>query len=167
MRVWTRNHLGAHKALSPSPRRRYSPRLLSFPILVIQLDPSPTYNHHFKYITFTFRPFGRCFFQTPVYDLLPPQEHDNKNVSRPFVSSTLGYCNAPHVGVVGLTSFKWIASIIVLFIQSGFTIPPHIHPFIHTFKHRRRCQPCKATCQLIGSSLGSVRVLLRDMSTLS
>ena len=44
------------------------------------------------------------------------------------------------------------------FIPSGhpkrFTILPHIHPFIHTFTHRRRRQPCKATV----SSSGAVRV---------
>ena len=34
------------------------------------------------------------------------------------------------------------------------TILPHIHPFMHTFTHRRRCQPCKATA----SSSGAVRV---------
>ena len=33
-------------------------------------------------------------------------------------------------------------------------IPPSIHPFMHTFTHRRRCQPCKATA----SSSGAVRV---------
>ena len=42
----------------------------------------------------------------------------------------------------------------------------HIHPFIHTFTHRRRCQPRRVTA----SSSGAVRVsslaLLRDTSTL-
>ena len=34
------------------------------------------------------------------------------------------------------------------------TILLHIHTFIHTFTHRRRCQPCRATA----SSSGAVRV---------
>ena len=36
----------------------------------------------------------------------------------------------------------------------SFTILPHIHPVIHTFTHRRRCQPCKAPA----GSWGAVRV---------
>ena len=44
------------------------------------------------------------------------------------------------------------------FLTSGhsqcFTILPNIQPFMHTFTHRRRCQPCKATA----SSLRAVRV---------
>ena len=44
------------------------------------------------------------------------------------------------------------------FLTSGhskcFTILPHIHPFIHTFTHQRRCQPCRATA----SWSGAVRV---------
>ena len=35
-----------------------------------------------------------------------------------------------------------------------FIILPSIHPLMHTFTHRRRCQLCKATA----SSLGAVKV---------
>ena len=44
------------------------------------------------------------------------------------------------------------------FLTSGhskhFAMLPNIHPFIHTFTHRRRSRPCKATA----SSPGAVRV---------
>ena len=44
------------------------------------------------------------------------------------------------------------------FLTSGhsrrFTILPNIHLFMHTFTHRLKCQPCKATA----SSSGAVRV---------
>ena len=32
-----------------------------------------------------------------------------------------------------------------------FTILPHIHPFIHTFTHRRRCRPCTAPASSSGA----------------
>ena len=38
-----------------------------------------------------------------------------------------------------------------------FTILPHIHPFMNTFTHRRRCQPCKASTNSSGA--GGVRCL--------
>jgi hypothetical protein len=45
-----------------------------------------------------------------------------------------------------------------VFLTSGhskhFTVSPHIHPFKHTFTHRRRSEPRKATV----SSSGAVRV---------
>ena len=34
------------------------------------------------------------------------------------------------------------------------TILPHIHPFMNTFTHRWRCQPCKATASSSGAARG-------------
>ena len=48
------------------------------------------------------------------------------------------------------------AAFISLFIVTRahpkrFTIFPDIHPFMHTFTHRQRCQPCRATASSSGA----------------
>ena len=63
------------------------------------------------------------------------------------------------------TNSKWLNGLHIYiysaFLTSGhskhFTILPHIHPFMHTFKHRQRCQPCKGEVPCSGTPWHSRR----------
>jgi len=52
---------------------------------------------------------------------------------------------------VGTPVDTYMDCVYIAFLSKAFTFLPHIHPFIHTFTHRRRCQPCKATASWSGA----------------